>query len=116
MSFSFANFFTFAKTVTTGVAAGADELAPVANIIPGGAAIDAAVKGAATIAGEAIDAGEALIAAAAPELSQAIALWDSLFHITMAPGSLILTPKTSVATVPTATASAATVAATQAAS
>ena len=116
MSFSFANFFTFAKTVITDVAAGADELAPVASVIPGGAAIDTAVKGAAVVASEAAVAGEALVTAAEPALAQAIALWDSLFHITVAPGSIILTPKTSVATVPTAAGTAATVAATAAAS
>lgn len=101
MSFSFASLFGIAETVISGVAAGAAEMAPVASLIPGGAAVDAAVAGAASVANEAITAGQALATALTPELAQMEALIDSLFHITVTPGGALMTGKTSAATVST---------------
>lgn len=114
MSFSFKSLFALAKTVITDVATGAEAMAPVASVIPGGAAIDAAVASAAQVANDAVDAGQALVTALTPELAQVEALLDSLFHVTPTPGGALLTARTSVATVSTTPAK--TVAATQAAS
>jgi hypothetical protein len=114
MSFSFASLFSFAKTVITDVAAGASEIAPVASLIPGGAAVDAALAGAASVANEAVTAGQSLVSALTPEVAQLEALYDSLFHVTVTPGAVVLTPKVSAATV--STTPAATQAATAAAS
>lgn len=100
MSFSFTSILNFARTVITDVATDIEEIAPVAAVIPGAAPVIAAITGAATAANAAIDAGSAIVAAATPEVTQLEAWFDKLFHISVTPGVIVLTPKTSTATVP----------------
>lgn len=99
MSFSFASIFSFARTVLTDVAEGAAAITPVAVVIPGAGPVVAAVSAATAAAGEAITAGEGIIAAVTPEITQLEALFASLFHVNVTPGAIVLTPKTSTATV-----------------
>jgi hypothetical protein len=104
MSFSFASLFSFAKTVLTDVAAGEKAIAPVASVIPGAGAVLTAAQGVTTAVSAVIDAGESAAAALGPEAAQVETWLDALFHIDITPGAIVLTPKTSVATVTTASA------------
>lgn len=99
MSFSFAGLLSFAKVVITDVGEGAAAIAPVVSVIPGAAPVVAAVENAADAANKAVVAGEGIIAAVVPEIAQLEALFESLFHINLTPGAIVLTPKTSAGTV-----------------
>lgn len=101
MNFSFASIFKFARTAISGVASGADAIAPIAAAIPGAGPIVAEVQIAAKVASEGVDAAEGLVSALTPELAQAEALIASLYHMAFTPGAIVLTPKTTVATIST---------------
>lgn len=105
----FETAFDTAETALTDVITGGEAMAPVAAAIPGAAPVLTAVEGGATAVLAAIKAGRAIVTAAAPEISSIAALLESLFHITPTPGGMLLTAKTSVATIsatPAATVSA----------
>jgi len=99
MSNIFQTILNTARTVISDVQVGAKVIAPVAVAIPGAAAVDTAVQVGATAALAAIDAGEAIVTAASPEIASLIAAFESLFHITQTPQAIVLTPKTTAATV-----------------
>lgn len=113
MSNIFETIFNAAETALTDVITGGEAIAPVASAIPGAGAVVSEVQTGASAVLAALNAGRAIVAAAAPEVSSMAALIESIFHVTPTPGGLVLTAKTSVATV--STTPAATVAATVAA-
>ena len=122
MSFSFASLFASAKSAFTSfqsVAAPLESLASTAapvieELVPssvpiisgieaGAASIAAVAPNALSDATAAINVGEQIIADGHPLLTQLEAIFGNLFHASTAPGGVvILTPKTSAATVPAA--------------
>ena len=120
MSFSFASLFASAEAAFSSfqtVAAPLESLAaaaapvveslvpssiPIINGIEAGAASIAAVApNALTDATAAINVGKQIIADGAPLLTQLEGIFGSLFHTSTAPGGVVvLTPKTTAATVP----------------
>lgn len=112
MSFSFENLWSAAETVMTDVLEAEESIAPIVAAIPGAAPIVQKVTDAASAVNAAVTAGKSLVEAMGPMASELQSILAQLFHVTVTPGALVLTPKTSAATVPVAPAP---VAATQAA-
>ena len=119
MSFSFSGLLAWGKTALSTVAADAapilqagEALAPVISLIPGAgpiiAQVEAGAASIATIAPTAVadatavfTAGEKIVSDMTPELTQLEAAFESIFHVNALPGgTVVLTPKTSSATVP----------------
>lgn len=99
MSNFLTTIFDTAELVLTDIQTGAKAIEPVAAAIPGGMAVDAAVEAATAATLAAVTASRAIVAAASPEVAQVEAYLDKLFHITQTPQAIVLTPKTTSATV-----------------
>jgi hypothetical protein len=101
MSF-FSTLFAGAKTVLTDVMTGSEAIEPVVTAIPGAGTVAVAIDAGAKAALTTISAGEAIYNAASPEITAIEGYLETLFHISLTPSAIVLTPKTSAATVATA--------------
>jgi len=100
MSFSFSGFLAAAKTVLTAVQVGEAEIAPIAAAIPGAAPILAGAGDATTAALALIAAGQNIAVSGTPLITELETIFDGLFHVTLTPQAVVLTPKTTAATQP----------------
>jgi len=95
-------FVPIAQEIGGAVGALVPGAAPViAGIEAGAASIAALAPAAVQNAQTAITAVESIAAAASPEFTTLESWFDKIFHITPVPGGVVLTAKTSTATVPT---------------
>jgi hypothetical protein len=101
MSF-FSTLFSTAANVVQGVQAAETEIAAVVTpLVPGSASAVSSVEKATANVAALVTQGQKIVDEFEPEEADLETILDALFHTTRTPQGLLLTPKTTAATIPT---------------